>query len=206
MFAEAVSIAVLNFAIIAGQANTMNAASFRQTAEARLASGDLPYHALRALSDHVDTYVGKILATLNAPADIRMGAIGGLLPVPPDYTEPLLELISRLAAEAHITAQLPRQLDAVIFERLVRRRNLSPDLSTRLNLTHDSERLIRLIAAFLRGQIGLPTAVDKVLTTPLFDNHSDRGGSGDGQATLFDSATQSESSLSGTQTDDAGPG
>lgn len=117
------------------------------------------------------------------------------MPVPPNYTEPLLELISRFATEAHITAQLPRQLDAVIFERLVRRRNLSPNLSTRLNLTYDSERLIRLIAAFLRGQIGLPAAIEKVLATPLFDNHSDRGGSGDGQAALFDPATQSESSL-----------
>jgi len=194
IFGEAISIVVLNLAIIAGEANAMSASVFRQTAAARLASGDLPYHAMRALSDRVDTYIGKILATLNAPADIRLGAIGGLLPVPPDYTEPLLELISRLAAEAALTAQLPRQLDAVVFERLVRRRNISPELATRLNLSQDTERLIRLVAAFLRGQVGIPDAVDKVLTTTFFEEHREDRSSGDEQTALFESDGHSGSS------------
>jgi len=89
--------------------------------------------------------------------------------VPPDYTEPLLELVSRLAAEAATTAQLPRQLDAVLFERLVRRRNLSPKLRRRLGLSHNTERMTRLVAAFLRGRFMLPGPVDRVLTTPLIE-------------------------------------
>lgn len=183
-FAEAVSIATLNLAVIAGEANTMDSNTFRQTASARLASGDIPFHAMRALSEHVDTYLGKILAQLNAPNDLRMSAIGGLMPLPPDYTQPLLELISRLAAEAHVTAQLPRQMDAIVFERLTRRRELTPSIRARLQLTEASERLIRLIAAFFRGQLGLPAVVDRVLTAPLMPNHLVTGESA--QPALFD--------------------
>ncbi|WP_396911307.1 hypothetical protein [Mycolicibacterium sp.] len=189
-FAEAISVAMLNLAVIAGEANTMDTATFRQTAAARLASGDIPFHALRALSDHVDTFVGKILAQLNAPSDVRMSAIGGLMPLPPDYTEPLLELISRFAAEAHTTAQLPRQLDAILFERLVRRRELSAALRSRLQLTENTERLMRLLAAFLRGQFALPSVVDRVLTTPLAANDTNSSSTG-GQPTLFEPADSS---------------
>ena len=58
----------------------------------------------------------------------------------------------------------------MLFERLVRRRNLSLVLSRRLALTPSTERLTRLIAAFLRGQFSLPGPVDKVLTTPLLEH------------------------------------
>jgi len=125
MFAEAVSIAVLNLAVIAGQANTMNAVAFRQTAAARLASGDLPYHALRALSDHVDTYVGKILATLNAPADIRMGAIGGCCRC--HRITPNRCWSSSPGSPPRPTLQRNCRASSMRFERLVRRRNLPPD-------------------------------------------------------------------------------
>lgn len=183
-FAEAVSIATLNLAVIAGEANTMDSNTFRQTAAARLASGDIPFHALRALSEHVDTYLGKILAQVDAPNDLRMSAIGGLMPLPPDYTQPLLELISRLAAEAHVTAQLPRQMDAIVFERLARRRELTPAIRARLQLSDASERLIRLIAAFFRGQFGVPAVVDRVLVAPLSaDTAASRQS---GQPALFD--------------------
>ncbi|HEX2894916.1 MAG TPA: hypothetical protein VHO29_13035 [Marmoricola sp.] len=190
-FAEALSVVALNLAIIAGEANSMDSATFQETAMARLASGDVPFHAIRALSDRVDEYVGKILSSLDAPPEVRVSAMGAFLPVPPEYAEPLLELISRLASEAKATSRLPRQIDAVVFERLVRRRDLSPALRSRLAIGHSTERQIRLVAAFLRGQFALPTAVDKVLTTPLVDDAEGRSGS-DPQAALF----SSESSIS----------
>jgi hypothetical protein len=168
-FGEAISVVTLNLAIVTGDALTMDSRTFTETAAAQLASGDIPSYALRNLSDRVDEYVSKLLASLNAPAEMQVGAIGALLPVPPDYTEPLLELVSRLAIEPVATARLPRQIDAVVFERLVRRRNLSPQLMRRLGLSANTERLTRLIAAFLRGQFSLPSPVDKVLTTPLLE-------------------------------------
>ncbi len=191
-FAEAISIATLNLAVISGEANSMDARTFQETATARLASGDLPYYAIRKLSERVDEYVGKILTSVDAPADVRMSAMGAFQPLPPDYTEPLLELVSRLASEASVTSRLPRQLDAVLFERLVRRRDLSPDLQGRLALSDDTERLIRLVAAFLRGQFTLPGPVDKVLTTPLIADHRDL--SSDGQSMLFEPASDASGS------------
>ncbi len=184
-FAEAISIVTLNLGIIAGEANSMDAQTFKDTAIARLASGDIPSYAVRKLSDRFDEYLGKILASVDAPADIRVTAMGAFLPLAPDYAEPLLELVSRLATDAATTARLPWQLDAVLFERLVRRRDLSPELRHRLGLSTATERLTRLVAAFLRGQFTLPGPVDKVLTTPLVGDESPHGANS--QATLFDS-------------------
>jgi hypothetical protein len=168
-FAEAISIATLNLAIVTGSAVSMDARTFEETAKAQLASGDIPSYAIRNISDRIDEYIGKILTSIDAPAEIKVSAMGAFLPVPPEYAEPLLELVSRLATEPVATARLPRQLDAVLFERLVRRRNLSPNVVRRLGLSANTERLIRLVAAFLRGQFALPGPVDKVLTTPLFE-------------------------------------
>lgn len=187
-FAEAISIVTLNLAIIAGEANTMDAATFREVATARLATGDVPFHAMRRQAERVDEFVAKILNSLDAPAEMRTGAMGAFHPVSPDYAEPLLELISRLAAQAATTASLPRHMDALLFERLVRRRDLSIVLRRRLGLDPVFERHMHLIGAFLRGQFGVPTAVDKVLKTTL---SSERVIDGIDQAPLFDTPSGS---------------
>lgn len=168
-FAEAISIATLNLAVVAGEANTMDSASFQNSASARLATGDLPLHGVKKLSERVDVFIGKVLASVDAPAEVVTSTMGAFAPVPPEYTEPLLELIGRLASDASSTAQLPRQMDAIVFERLVRRRVVGDEVLSRLNCTAKTERLIRLVGAFLRGQFDPPDAVQKVLTTPLFD-------------------------------------
>lgn len=196
-FAEAVSISTLNLVIIAGEANTMSAQMFKNIATARLASGDVPFYAMRKIAERVDDYVAKLLGSIDAPADVRTSAMGAFLPVPPEYTEPILELISRLASEANLTSQLPRQMDALIFERLVRRRDIAPELTARLGLSDDTERLIRLIAAFLRGQFNVPSAVDKVLTTPIAVPDPVPPGNAEttGATTLFDADGQPASEL-----------
>lgn len=170
-FAESISIATLNLVIIAGEANSMDSEAFLSTATSRLASGDAPIYSVRKLSERFDEYLAKILTSIDAPADVLTTAMGAFLPVPPDYCEPLLELISRLAADSESASRLPRQIDAILFERLVRRRDLSPELRSRLHISSDTERLVKLIAAFLRGQFTLPNPVDKVLTTPLQASH-----------------------------------
>jgi hypothetical protein len=168
-FAEAISVATLQLAVLAGEANTMDGRSFRASAVSRLATGDLPYHGVKKLAERVDVFVGKVLSGLNAPPEVVTSTIGAFAPVPPDYTEPLLELISRLAADAAATAALPRQMDTVVFERLVHRRVVNEKVLARLNCTHGTERLVRLVAAFLGGQFALPEPVKKVLTTALFN-------------------------------------
>ncbi|MFF2677664.1 DNA-binding response regulator [Arthrobacter koreensis] len=183
-FAEAVSIVGLNLAIVAGHANTMDESSFRDIVGAKLSSGDIPSYAVRKLSERFDEYLGKILSSLDAPADIRVTAVGAFLPTEPEYAEPLVELIHRLSAEAATTAKLPRQLDAIMFERLVRRRDLDPQVLKRLCIDRDTERQVRLIAAFLRGQFSLPAPVEKVLTSPMRTENSRRGSAE--QTALFD--------------------
>jgi len=115
----------------------------------------------------VDEYVTKILTSTDTALEIRIEAMGAFRPTPPDDTDPLLELIARFASEAGPASRLPRQLDAILFERLARRRDLTPNLQHRLALTPATERHVRLLAAFLRGQFQVPSAVDKVLTAPL---------------------------------------
>jgi len=166
-FAECISIITLNLAVVAGEANSMSRDAFRRTAMARLATGDLPFHGVQKLSERVDVFVGKVLSSLNAPAEVITSTIGAFAPVPPDYAEPLLDLIDRLAAEAASTATLPRLVDVVMFERLVRRRIPATGVLTRVGHDPDAERLMRLVAAFLRGQFKLPGPVDKAMTTPL---------------------------------------
>lgn len=185
-FAEAISIVTLHLTTMAGEANTVDSSTFQDMAMARLASGDAPYFAQHKLAERVDEYVAKLLASLDAPADVRTSAMGAFLPTPPDYAEPLLELVSRLAAETVTTARLPRQLDLLLFERLVRRRDLTPELRRRLQITGSAERQVRLVAAFLRGQLSLPAAVEKVLAAPLVQEPAETESS---QTVLFDSET-----------------
>lgn len=166
-FAESISVVGLNLALITGESITMDAASFRDVAYSRLATGDAPYYAVKGLSARFDEYLAKILHSVNAPPEVLTSAVGAFLPVPPNYAEPLLELIARLGGDAESTAAMPRQLDALLFERLVRRRNLSGDLHSALHLSLRTERQVKLIGAFLRGQFALPEAVDRVLTAPL---------------------------------------
>lgn len=184
--AEAISIATLNLAVIAGWSNTMDRATFLETARARLASGDIPYHSMSKLADRIDEYVGRLLARVDAPPELRATAMGAFQPTAPEYAQPLLELIERLAADAQTTAKIARQIDTVLFERLVRRRQLSGHLTSRLRLDAAGESQIRLIAAFLRGQVGIPAAVDNALTAPFAgtaDTANDRAGAG---PALFD--------------------
>lgn len=164
IFAEAISIAVLNLTIVTGESLTMDSKQFAESASARLATGDVPYHSLHAISERVDEYVGKLLTALDAPPEVRVGAMGAFLPTPPEYASPLLELIDRLAVEAKATSRLPRQVDAVIFEHLVRRRPISPRVAARLGLNRHSQRHFGLVAAFLRGQFDIPGEVDRALT------------------------------------------
>jgi len=101
----------------------------------------------------------------------------------PAYAEPLLELISHVAAAAATTASLRRQMDALFFERIAHHCDLTLERQGRLNMGHATERQIHLIGAFLRGQFGVPAPVDKAQTTAL---SQEKAIDGVEQAALFD--------------------
>jgi hypothetical protein len=186
LYAESISIFGLQLALTAGTARSMDSSSFIEHANAKLSIGDVPLAAMAALSDRFDGYVGRLLKKLGVAPEIQVEAMGAFQPTPPDYTEPLIELIQRLAMQTGATARLPRQLDLLIFERLVRERPITATSSGRLGYGASTERLVKLVSAFLRGQVGLPSTVETALTSPLFSQTDGQLGGADSQQALFD--------------------
>lgn len=91
---------------------------------------------------------------------------GAFNPTPPDWSAGLIELLGRLEALPGL-ADLPRHIDLVITERLVRRRHVNTEALTAVSSRDPEEfaRMRRQIAAFLRGTVELPEAVGKALTS-----------------------------------------
>ncbi len=65
---------------------------------------EMPHAAVAKLSERFDHYRVKILTSVDAPVEVRVGAMGAFDPVEQEYADPLIDLLSRLAAEAPIYA------------------------------------------------------------------------------------------------------
>jgi hypothetical protein len=146
------------------------AESYRQPEEVfarhlseRLAEGLASYEAMREIAKEVDKYLLGVLRDSGVDETRAVAALGGFAPRPPAYTEPLLELISRLAASPATTATLPRAVEAAF---------------TGLPPVGEAGRLVRLIATFLEGQGRLSSE----LLGPLRDREPPQpGADGDSQ-------------------------
>lgn len=169
LLSEAMAAFTVNVTALAGEAMRLDADQFHALAAERLAEGMVPTHYMRRLSDAIDKYLAGVLATVNAPADVRADAVGAFQPRPPDFTDPLVELIGRLSAAPSLTRQLGRQVDLVMFERVVHRREPPHRAVSRLGIGEPAGRAMRQIAAFLRGQAGLPDELARALTDALLD-------------------------------------
>jgi hypothetical protein len=163
LFSEAVAVFTVNAIALAGEARWVNTGQLHALAAERLAEGVLPAHDMRRLSEAIDKFVGGLLATVDAPAAVRADALGAFQPRPPDFTDPLVELIGRLAATPGATRRLGRQVDLVVFERVVHHREPPPVALARLGVDEPAGRAMRQMAAFLRGQARLPDEVSKAL-------------------------------------------
>ena len=168
LLAETVSAFTLNAVAIAADAITDDADLFRTELSERLSGGVVPAAAMRRIAIDVDRFVAGLLSATNAPASLRVDAMGALQPEPPEWTDSLIELVHRLAMSPAAAQALPRQMDLLIFERLVWRRQVPLAAVQRLELdSTDAGRLIRLVAAFLRTYSAPIDAVDKALTRPI---------------------------------------
>ncbi|MFB7760543.1 hypothetical protein [Streptomyces xiamenensis] len=166
--AESVSLLTLNLVAATGTSLTLSRENWDALVAERLAEGSVPMHQMRKLSDSIDKFVGGILAASNVAPEIRTEAIGAFLPEPPDYAESLAELCWRFKSDAPVARALPRQMDLLIFERLVHRRDLSGPPVSRMGLDRESAaRMRRLVAAFLRGCDASFDALEKALTGPV---------------------------------------
>ncbi|WP_226487662.1 hypothetical protein [Streptomyces parvulus] len=163
--AEAVSLLTLNLVAATGTALTLSRADWDSLVSERSAEGSVPMHQMRKLSDSIDKFVGGILAAAKVAPEIRTETIGAFLPEPPDYADSLAELCWRFKSDAPVARALPRQMDLLIFERLVHQRELSGSAVTRMGLDRESSaRMRRLVAAFLRGCDASFDALEKALT------------------------------------------
>lgn len=168
LFAEAISVWTLNLIALVGEAHHLDERNFVAQAHERLAEGVVPARFQRRLSDAIDKYIAGLLATAHAPPSVQVNAMGAFTPKPPEWTDSLIELVGRLAATIQEVRQLPRQLDLLMFERLVNRRHISDVAVERLKLHTDGfGQQRRLLAAFLRFHAALPAAVDKVLAAEV---------------------------------------
>ena len=166
MYAETLSILTLQLVLLVGRYQASDRRAWPALANDRLAEGAIPTNNQRALADAFDKYLAHILGELRAPATMSVETMGAFHPTPPEWAVGLIELITRLEAFDGL-AELPRQADLVITERLVRRRHESKDVLAAVCNRDPEEfaRMRRQIAAFLRGAAELPDAVDKALNT-----------------------------------------
>ncbi|MFD1811100.1 hypothetical protein [Rhodococcus gannanensis] len=166
MYAEALSTLTLQLVVLVGRYQATDLRDWRTLVNDRLAEGPVPANNQRALADAFDKYLAHILRELRAPSAMTVESMGAFHPIPPEWTDGLIELISRLEALTGL-ADLPRQSDLVMTERLVRRRHENEAALAAVSSRAPEEfaRMRRQIAAFLRGAVELPEAVDRALTT-----------------------------------------
>lgn len=137
----------------------MAARSYRQHPEKAidrllrdLASGpDLDYETLTRVSRDVDRYVTTLLRDLKADPGQHASALGAFSPRPPAYFEPLVEVLERIAAAPEAARELPRFADLRLAE--VELGESVGGLRIRGDLSDECGRLLRLVSAFLTGQL-----------------------------------------------------
>lgn len=166
MYAETISILTLHLVVLTGRFQASDHREWPAIANDRLAEGPIPAANQRALADAFDKYLAHVLGELRAPATMSVETMGAFHPTPPEWSPALIELVGRLEALPGLP-ELPRHTDLTIVERLVRRRHVSPEAWAAVSTRDpdDFARMRRLIAAFLRGAVDLPEAIDKALTS-----------------------------------------
>lgn len=161
----------------------------------RMSGGTVPAQHMERISRDVDEYIVAVLAKIGATPAQQVDAMGALAPEPPRYAQPLLELVRRLAAEPSTAAGLPRALDWRLAEYSSGRAD---------GVAPDSERtsaMLRNIAAFLRGQVRVPSELLGPLMTPFAARSMSSSDSG--PASDNDEPSMSETEIAGS-TDDPG--
>jgi hypothetical protein len=96
----------------------------------------------------------------------RVASLGALQPHPPAYTEPLGELITRLASSPKTTAILASIADwrvAAYFKPSLVQESALIQQQVLLFDTKEASRLLRLVATFLEGRLGVPAPLLEVI-------------------------------------------
>jgi hypothetical protein len=120
-----------------------------------LAAGpNVDYATLTEWAQTADKYLMGVLDRAGVDPGQKVEALGALTPTPPSYAESLLEVIERLSQEPAITANLARLADWKLAETELETQ-LGPPPGPAVDIDHAS-RMLRLVGAFLVGQIKVP--------------------------------------------------
>jgi hypothetical protein len=149
---------------IAGHMTSMSPKTFAAYVNERMAEGIVPAAKMRELSRDIDKFIGGLLTAANAPATLRTDAMSAFEPEAPAFADSLAELAIRFRAAAGAES-LPRRVETLVHERIARRREPSPAVTSRLGLPVDtSDPIIAAFAAFLRTYAQLPPELSAALT------------------------------------------
>jgi hypothetical protein len=165
LYAEAVSVLVLNVVALTGRSWAIASSDWTSVVADRLSEGAMPAHHMRALADSFDRFLGRALKEAKASNTLLVESMDAFRPSPPDWAQPLIELIERLST-SRCLIDLPRHTDLLMHERLVKRRHASPEaLETVSRASEESlARDRRQVAAFLRACVTVPDVVSKAPT------------------------------------------
>lgn len=169
ILAESVAVFALQVCIAGAPSLRLSPPEYGVLVANRLADPGIDPRRMHQLSDAIDRYVGGLLAKLEAPRALVVESMGAFVPTPPPYAEALAETARRIASRVDVARVLPRYVDLMIHERLVRNREPDSGLIFELDGAHPTllGRAARLLAAFLSGQAGLPRAVAESLGEAL---------------------------------------
>lgn len=153
---------------VAADAMLLSPDRFRQQTTERLSEGIASYAQLERLSKVVDKYVLSILEEEGVSKAKRVAAMGALSPTPPAYTEPLLEVLERLADRPRASRSVVQALDLVLAD-VMRRGRVPPSDFLRVQIDDVSSTLAlsQVVVRFLAGQAGLPEEFLRAITTRL---------------------------------------
>lgn len=150
---EGVVAVAVSLTRIAGFALRSPTDVFERWLVERLAEGVASYRTLEEISKVVDRFVLEVLKDAGADPAKQVDSMGAFSPTPPAYTEPLLEVVHRLAATPRITRDLARFIDWRAAKSLGAKSAGEEQLFDRAD---DLARATRIVSRFLHGQFGVP--------------------------------------------------
>lgn len=163
MMSEAIIGSIVALVSLAGLAYRQPEDVFSQHLRHRLAEGLADYEALQEISRQVDRVLVNTLRNIGVDAGHAVELTGFFEPKPPGYTEPLAEVIERLALNPSAAALVPGLADVRYSAFLGA--DGSPEQGA--HLLEQASRLLRLIATFFEGQIRVPQPLLVPLREPV---------------------------------------
>lgn len=198
LLVEGVVVFTLAAVRVTGELRWLPEDQVAETLTERLGEGLAPTGQLVRLSDAVDRYVLQLLDEVKAPQSKKVQALGAFRPRPPDWADAFREVAQRLGNEAPVASDLPRAMDVLLYDNVVRGEATSRQAIDALRLVdvEDTLRLTRLIAVFLGAHAGIPRFLFDALGMGIKQNRApQRRPSEDGvnQPTLLRNVVDDES-------------